>query len=150
MGLFGNLFKQKEQLVLPDACVLDILDKTKLIIDWAQKWNEYATISVVPGTSDGCITYHNQTGLIILWYEEELLQSYQLVADDGLMEAFDKITDQFGDPKMFHYHALPFEVKGEEAKYMSWIVDQLKSEYSNLEIMVGSQGRQLTIVVSDS
>ena len=100
---------------------------------------------MTPSDSFGNVTYSNQTGLCVSWWEPNLLDDYRMVIDHYIQDHFKQITNKFGDDEMVFYCSLPRESIGQEAAYVLYFTEKLRNDYPQANITVGSHGRQLSI-----
>jgi hypothetical protein len=148
MGLFNNLIDKPNTADLPDVCVEKITEATLEVLKWSTQWHGYVCVSVAPGDENGNVTYRNQTGMVVRWWEPDLMRPEYLVIDKFITTNFTQIVDQNGKDDMAFYWPLPPENIGQEAAYAAYVKGKVEVEFPEAEIRVGSDGRQLTISIS--
>ena len=145
MGFLSSLFKGAASLNLPDYCARQVYEAISETLKWADLWDDHIHVLVTPSDSSGNVTYSNQTGLCVSWWEPNLLDHYRMVIDHYIQDHFKQITNKFGDDEMVFYCSLPRESIGQEAAYVLYFTEKLRNDYPQANITVGSHGRQLSI-----
>lgn len=147
MGLFTDIFKKAPSIQLPDTCSEQVYEAISETLKWAQQWHESVVVSVTPGSADGNVTYRNQSGLVVLWWESDLLDPSFLLVDHYIQDHFRHIVDDNGNDNMVFYCPLPDGGIGKESVYISHFVERLKIDYPEAKLTIGSSGRQLTLLL---
>lgn len=143
-----GLFKKKSRAVLPDECSNAIYAYISKALDLSNGMREHIVIAVTPCNREGRVEYRDVKGLAVFWSGDSLVEkasSYPIEKYHDLLDDFHVRINDWGEREMYFWYFLPENGIGDEAAYMSFFANKLKSDYPDARVGIGSKGRQLTI-----
>lgn len=149
-GLFGGLFgggNKGSKPRMPDSKALNLYSIIKTIIDFCRWRGWVVNIDLVPGLSNGTVTYYNPKGIKVSNYGEmtwgnnwSKLEDYGNILNVAPLFADDPESDEG------KYLFVPiYDTDASIVEYIGYIAHQIRADYPDVDVKIGSQGRFLSL-----